>query len=370
MIVFLLGAGASIDARPEMPGVSNLFPDGISLVESDQVEWFRTRHLEDLFPDYKGTGFNIELLMSQIRSMKDHASARHFARQVESEVKRAVRMRLIKLQGHRAFTEPISVPLNEESVYHFLLSLDQESLAISLNWDTLFEHIACNNVGMHCRGWFEQLVPTTHYTQKLTGASAPASRFSMFGEKRLLKLHGSIHWMHCYNSYCPQHHVPFLTYSRPDIPETVSVHHEESVLNCHELFCSACGSDMNPMLQDLIAMKQYDANRTFQFLYNVAFEALRTCDAICIFGCSLSETDLGLRSLLRMALTQREINRDLRIVIGNIDKPTVDNSVSFFSKFKDVVLRRSGSNLSVQGETDTSKFKDIINEFPSFAPLK
>ncbi len=121
-----------------------------------------------------------------------------------------------------------------------------------------------------------------------------------------LKLHGSLDYLYCPNSSCPQHHTFYEnrpTLKRYDLPESS--------------FCKLCGRQLVNAIIPPALGKSMDDFPKINVIWSMAYNKLLEADRWIIWGISLAESDHLFRTLLREAAHEAKRKDTLDVSVIN-----------------------------------------------------
>jgi NAD-dependent SIR2 family protein deacetylase len=187
-------------------------------------------------------------------------------------------------------------------------TLGQGDAVISFNYDLLMDNALRQSGKLTDSGYFLPF----HKVLSDQGWESPQNKPSPVS---MLKLHGSLNWMHC--SYCNSY---------------VSTRSEKmaSWYTLKPQTCPICGQPslyLERVIVPPLLAKDYSMH-PLKYLWNQAIRHVIRSREIAIIGYSFPPTDFGTEALLRVGL-QGDLQKRVRFTIVNPDKTVYD-------RFKDI----------------------------------
>ena len=177
--------------------------------------------------------------------------------------------------------------------------------------------------------------------------SAPASFASEEMEKGFyLKLHGSLHWVYCRNSSCPNNRYIFVNHP---IGKMIRRHSPGSP-------CNLCGANIVSVIIPPSLTKSFEKVPKMGLIWNLAFRELVSAERWVLIGMSLPPSDCHLNWLLREAASKREGRPRPKLEVANPDVVKPEKSLS--KRISQIVGVDEDEILKFEG------LEDYVNKLP------
>ena len=209
---------------------------------------------------------------------------------------------------------------------------------ITLNYDCALEYAS------YCMG-----LPFTYIANNFEGAE-------------ILKLHGSLNWLHCSNEKCNKTWISPLEFC-----STVDGH---GCISLESVCCTICKNNGAPIIVPPTWSKSLDLP-VLRNTWSRAVEVLESDDAFVAIGYSLPTGDQHVRNLLHLGFSSGRL-RQGNVLVGN-DSGAAERWESLFrpwwrntklkviqSKFEDVLVQDLFAGLAIPDDQTRSTFAGVL----------
>lgn len=201
--------------------------------------------------------------------------------------------------------------------------INKNDVILSVNYDLVIEDALKRVYGSYNCGF-----PKEEATSPITLFDFSQQRKEIFEGILLLKLHGSLNWLKC--NKCKK----IILYPEKVVDEQL----KSRLIMTKRFNCEKCRANLSPVIVPPQSEKSEYINN-IQQIWTRAFNEIQTAKKLIIIGYSMRETDFDLRTLIKLALKQSNIN-EIEIISNSLN--SLNNYNSFFRGFKNIKYSTGG----------------------------
>lgn len=316
--VLILGGGASRASEFHLPTMKGFFGDDLS--EHPGLEEF----LKWFYGDLSRDQYNLEEVLAYLDLSRTRLPLWSTEQRPKYDTRDVGYTEVIEYVRKKLRTPENKICSLHRSLFSQLNNYDT---ILTFNYDLIADLVLLDVEPKMKGGQLDsdsrmgKLQPLLGKPDLFWGGSPPALLSRELERGFYLKLHGSLDWIHCPRSGCPNN-INVWALSVAEIREGQS----------EKVPCRACGSILQIFLIPPIATKRIDDTGRIAFLWNLALREIREADQIAIIGLSFAPSDFELRWLIRQALELRSPTKRLQVSIVNPNKTDRDSARHCFPK--------------------------------------
>jgi hypothetical protein len=273
-------------------------------------------YLAQVFPNLEPSEYNLEEVLSHLDLSRSRSAAWGYdSMEVAQQVAQHYAAVLAIVNAR------LTVPLDSPCPIHLELfgRLEKRDTILSFNYDLIADVVLTkletpdgkDRPESHSR---IAKLPQVIGNPMFFGGSPPSLMPQEEERGFYLKLHGSLDWLHCSTTNCPNNQRVFATLSE--------------ILGEGQASgrpCRICGAALTQMIVPPVATKKNDDRGRLAFVWNLAVRELMLAECVVLIGLSFAPSDFDLRWLLRAGKLARA-NRKCAALIVNPEQSHRENA--------------------------------------------